>query len=107
ERGGIRFDVRPTLTSEALIEVRGDPAAAAGNGVRPLTEAELLSLVTLGRLELGSDLIGAGGLGGAVAQGAIDTAVDVLLLGELQNALREALGLDVLEIRTSALSQIL
>src|SRR5690606_24196069 len=27
ERGGIRFDVRPTLTSEALIEVRGDPAA--------------------------------------------------------------------------------
>src|SRR5690606_20366817 len=25
ERGGIRFDVRPTLTSEALIEVRGDP----------------------------------------------------------------------------------
>ena len=107
ERGGIRFDVRPTLTSEALIEVGGDPAAAAGNGVRPLTEAELLSLVTLGRLELGSDLIGAGGLGGAVAQGAIDTAVDVLLLGELQNALREALGLDVLEIRTSALSQIL
>ena len=101
--GAIRFDVQPTLTSEALIEA----SDAAGNGVRPLTEAELLTLVTLGRLELGSDLIGAGGLGGAVAQGALDTAVDVFLLGELQNALREALGLDVVEIRTSAISQLL
>jgi len=109
ERGGVRFDVRPTLTSEAIVEVGsgGAPASAAGGGVRPLTEAELLSLVTLGRLELGSDLIGAGGLGGAVAQGALDTAVDVFLLGELQNALREALGLDVLEIRTSAISGLL
>ncbi len=110
EDGSVRFDVRPTLSSEALIEVGAgdaDPAAVAGNGVRPLTQAELLSLVTLGRLELGSDLIGAGGLGGAVAQGALDTAVDVLLLGELQNALREALGLDVLEIRTSSLSQLI
>jgi hypothetical protein len=110
EDGGVRFDVRPTLTSEALIEVGpgdADPAAAAGNGVRPLTQAELLTLVTLGRLELGSDLIGAGGLGGAVAQGALDTAVDVLLLGELQNALREALGLDVLEIRTSSITQLI
>ena len=110
EDGRVRFDVRPTLTSEALIEVaggEGEQAAAVGAGVRPLTEGELLSLVTLGRLELGSDLIGAGGLGGAVAQGALDTAVDVLLLGELQNALREALGLDVVEIRTSAVSSLL
>jgi hypothetical protein len=42
-----------------------------------------------------------------VAQGALDTAVDVLLLGELQNALREALGLDVLEIRTSSITQLI
>src|SRR5690606_26167435 len=37
----------------------------------------------------------------------LDTAVDVLLLGEFQNAIREALGLDVFEIRTSAFSRLL
>ncbi len=109
DAGRVRFDVRPVLSSDALVEVGAgaEGQGAAGTGVRPLTEGELLSLITLGRLELGSDIIGAGGLGGAVAQGAIDTAVDVLLLGELQNALREALGLDVVEIRTSAVSSLL
>ncbi len=104
EQGGIRFDVRPVLTSEALIEVSGE---GAGAGVRSLTQPELLSLVTLGRLELNAEVIGAGGLGEAVAQGALDTAVDLLIVSELQNALREALGLDVVEIRTSALSTLL
>jgi len=42
-----------------------------------------------------------------VAQGALDTAVDLLVVGELQNALREALGLDVVEIRTTAISSLL
>ena len=104
DEGGFRFDVRPVLTSEALVEIEGE---GVGTGVRALTEAELLSLITLGRVEFGSDLIGAGGIGGAVAQGALDTAVDLLIVGELQNALREALGLDVVEIRTSALSSLL
>jgi hypothetical protein len=104
EEGGFRFDVRPVLTSEALIEVEGE---GVGTGVRPLTEPELLSLITLGRVDFEAGIIGAGGLGGAVAQGALDTAVDLLIVGELQSALREALGLDVVEIRTSAISSLL
>ncbi len=102
--GGFKFDVRPVLSSDALIEVSD---GAAVSSVRPLTEAELLTLLTLGRLELNPELVGSGGLGGAVAQGALDTAVDLLIVGELQNALREALGLDVVEIRTSAFSSLL
>lgn len=98
--GGIRFDVRPVLTSDALIEVAG------GGGTRALTEAELLTLLTLGRLELNPTL-GSSGVGGAVAQGAIDAALDLFVVSELQNALREALGLDVVEIRTSAFSSLI
>src|SRR5690606_32335177 len=104
EQGSFRFDVRPMLSSEALIEVQGE---GVGAGVRPLTQPELLSLITLGRLELNADVIGSGGLGEAVAQGALDTAVDLLIVSELQNALREALGLDVVEIRTSTISSLL
>lgn len=104
EQGSFRFDVQPVLRSEALIEVPGE---GVGAGVRPLTQPELLSLLTLGRLELNADVIGSGGLGEAVAQGAIDTAVDLLIVSELQDALREALGLDVVEIRTSTLSSLL
>lgn len=98
--GGFRFDVRPLLTSDAMIEVAG------GSGMRALTEAELLTLLTLGRLELNPTL-GSSGVGGAVAQGAIDAALDLFVVSELQNALREALGLDVVEIRTSAFSSLL
>jgi len=42
-----------------------------------------------------------------VAQGALDTAVDLLVVSGLESALREALGLDVVEIRTSAVSSLL
>lgn len=104
QTGGFRFDVRPLLTSDALLEVPGE---AMGGAVRPFTEAELMSLITLGRFELNADLIGAGGLGEAVAQGALDTAVDLLVVSGLESALREALGLDVVEIRTSAVSSLL
>ncbi len=105
ESGGIHFDIRPALSSNAMIEVPGENAG--GTGVRPFTEAELMSLITLGRFELNADLIGAGGLGEAVAQGAIDTAVDLLVVSGLEGALREALGLDVVEIRTSSVSSLL
>lgn len=106
--GGFHFDIKPMLSSNALIEVSTNGLTAAlGGGVRPFTEAELMSLLTLGRFELNADLVGAGGLGEAVAQGAIDTAVDLLVVSELESALRQALGLDVVEIRTSAFSSLL
>lgn len=103
--GGFRFDIHPILGSNALIEVDGQ--GGGGNATRPFTEAELMSLVTLGRFELNADLIGAGGLGEAVATGALDTAIDLLVVSGLEAALREALGLDVVEIRTSSLSTLL
>ncbi|MBW7916639.1 MAG: translocation/assembly module TamB domain-containing protein, partial [Trueperaceae bacterium] len=104
EEGGFRFDVQPRVSSDARIEVAGD---GPGSGVRAFTDAELMSLLTLGRFELNAGIIGTGGLGAAVAQGALDTAVDLLVVSELANAIRQALGLDVVEIRTSALSSLL
>ncbi len=98
------FDVRPTLTSDATVQV--NTAGAAGSP-RALSDQELLSLITLGRLEVRPQLAGQSGIGTAVAQSAIDTAVDVLVVNELQNALSKALGLDVVEIRTSPLSSLL
>lgn len=101
--GGFRFDVQPRVWSDARIEVDGE---GPGSGVRSFTEAELMSLLTLGRFELNAGLVGSGGLGAAVAQGALDTAVDLLVVSELANAIRQSLGLDVVEIRTSALSSL-
>lgn len=66
-----------------------------------------MSLITLGRFELNADLVGVGGLGEAVATGVIDTAIDLLVVSGLEGALREALGLDVVEIRTSSLTSLL
>ncbi len=103
--GGFRFDIEPLLTSNAIIEVRSQ--GTGGSATRPFTEAELMALVTLGRFELNADLIGAGGLGEAVASGALDTAVDLLVLSGLETALREALGFDVVEIRTTSLSSLI
>lgn len=105
ENPPIRLDLSPSLTSEALIqEVREDGLTS---GPRSLTEPELLSLITLGRLELNAPLAGQSALATAVAEGALDTAVDLLVVSELQTALAEALGVDMVEIRTTALSSIL
>jgi len=92
---GFTLDLTPTLRSDAVVE------GLDGGGARPLTELELLTLLTLGRLEAG------GGFAGAVAQSALDTAVDVLITGEIQAALAEALGVEVVELRTTALSSLL
>ncbi len=99
------LDLEPTLTSPAQVQEGSSPP-------RPLNEAELVSLLTLGRLQLdapitGGPLIGSNSLAGTVAESALDTAVDVLLVSELQDALGEALGVDLFEIRTSALSTFL
>jgi hypothetical protein len=95
-----RLHLEPTLSSDALIEDR------RGGGVRPLQDEEIVTLLTLGRLELGADVRQAL-RGEAVAQTALDTAIDLYLLAELQQALAEVLGVDVLEIRAGALSGLL
>ena len=107
EEAGSRrvLDLEPTLTSDARVQ-EGNSAP------RPLDEAELVSLLTLGRLQLDAPLtagalIGSNSLAGTVAESALDTAVDVLLVSELQSALGDALGVDLFEIRTSALSTFL
>ncbi len=101
---GISLNLDPVLTSNVIVqENRSDGLPSIP---RPLTEDELLSLITLGRAELGG-IAGEAGLAPLVAQGAIETAVDMLLLSELQRALGEALGLDLVEIRSSALTNLL
>jgi len=99
--GEVNLDLVPSLTSDATIEV---PAAQNGlsAGARPLTDLELLGLIALGRLEPG----GGGAFAGAVAQTALDTALDLLVVSELQAALSDALGIDLVEIRTSALTDL-
>jgi hypothetical protein len=102
---GFRLSVEPLLSSDARVqETRADGLTS---GPRELTENELLSLITLGRVEFGSANSGAGGLAAAVAEGALGTALDMFVLSELQRALGEALGLDVVEIRSSAVSSLL
>ncbi len=100
----VTFDISPTLTSDATVQTGTDTATSSP---RPLSDQELLSLITLGRLEVQPQFAGQAGIGTAVAQSAIDTAVNVLVVNELQNALSKALGLDVVEIRTSPLSSLL
>ena len=95
-----KVDISPSLSSNATIELRGAP------GTRPLSEPELFSLLTLGKLELSPEFA-QGNVVGSLAQGAIDTAVDFLILSELQRGLGDALGLDLLEIRTTPLGSLL
>jgi hypothetical protein len=100
--GAIGVDLVPQLTSDAIVEVASAPGGLNG-GTRGLSELELLALIALGRIEVGGVT---GGLASTVAGRALDTAVDLLVVGELQAALSEALGLDVVEIRTTALSDL-
>jgi hypothetical protein len=100
----VTFDISPTLSSDATVQTGSGSALSSP---RPLTDPEMLSLITLGRLEVKPELAGQAGIGTAVAQSAIDTAVNVLVVNELQNALSKALGLDVVEIRTTPLSSLL
>ncbi len=92
------LQLEPTLTSNAQVLV---------NDVeRPLTDQEIITLLTLGRLELSGDVFDAGGLAGSVANTALDTAVDTFILSQLQSALSEALDVDLFEIRTSSVSSL-
>ncbi len=95
------LDLSPTLSSNAQLQEPNSSSA------RPLTEAELVSLLTLGRLQLDAAIGGSNSLAGTVAESALDTAVDLLVVSELQDALNDVIGADLLEIRTSAFSSIL
>ena len=95
------LDLSPTLSSNAQLQEVGSSSP------RPLTEAELVSLLTLGRLQVDAAVGGSNSLVGTVAESALDTAVDLLLVSELQDALNDVIGADLLEIRTSAFSSIL
>ena len=94
------LDLSPTLSSNAALQ-------EGNSNPQPLTEAELVSLLTLGRLQLDTAIGGGNSLAGTVAESALDTAVDLLVVSELQDALNNVLGTDILEIRTSAFSSIL
>ncbi|MFN2321857.1 MAG: translocation/assembly module TamB domain-containing protein [Trueperaceae bacterium] len=96
EGGTFALDLEPQLESDALVE-----GLDGGLGARALTDLELLTLVALGRLEVTS------GFAGAVAQNALDAAVDLLVTAEIQAALAETLGIDVVELRTSPLTGLL
>ncbi len=103
--GTLRLNVDPVLTSNA--QVQQVLPGGTTMSVRSLTSDELLSLVAFGRIELDSLLAGETGLAPAVAQGAIETAVDMLILAELQRALSESLGIDLVEIRSGVISELL
>ncbi len=92
---GFALDLTPHLSSNALVE-----GLNGGTGARALTEIELLTLVALGRLEVTT------GFAGAVAQNALDAAVDLLVTAEIQAALADALGIDVVELRTTSVSSL-
>ncbi len=98
EARAFNIDLQPTLSSDALIDDDGS--------VRTLSENELYSILTLGRIETVAELTGEGSVAESVGSGAIDTLVDTFILAELQKQLAEALGLDVLEIRTTPLSSL-
>jgi len=101
---GFELDVDPVLASEALLAL---PATESRPAVlRPLTAAELTSLVTLRQLDISGTVLG-GNAAGGVASSAIDTAVQGVLLREVQDAFAQALGLDVVEIRTPSISSVL
>ena len=105
-----KANIDPSLSSDAVIQVQQGEAAggtSCATGVtsapRPLSEAELFSLLSLGRLELCPDE----GIASSLAQGAVDTAVDYFILSNLQQELGDALGLDLFELRTTSLGSLL
>lgn len=97
--GGFSADLDPKLSSDAII--------ATPLGQRALTENELFSLITLGNLQLAETITGEGSVAESVAQGALDTAIDYFILSELQTQLGQVLGVDVFEVRTTALSSLI
>ena len=87
------------LSSNALVNFDGQ--------VRSLSKDELASLIAFGRFSFEEDIVSEQGLGPAVGYSALDTAVDLLLVSELQKAISETLGVPSVEIHTTAISTLL
>jgi hypothetical protein len=93
-----------SLSSNARLQEAASSTTTGGQ--RELTQDELYSLLTLGRLELASTITGTGSVAESVAQGAVDTALDLFIVSELQRQIGDALGVDLFELRTTSLSSI-
>ena len=87
------------LSSNALVNFDGQ--------ARALNKDELASLIAFGRFSFGDNIVSEQGLGTAVGYSALDTAVDLLLVSELQKAISESLGVPSVEISTTAISTLL
>ena len=87
------------LTSNALINFEGQ--------TRTLNRDELASLIAFGKFSFDNSLVSEQGLGTAVGYSALNTAVDLLLVSELQKAISESLGVPSVEIRTTAISSLI
>ena len=101
--GGFTFDIAPRLSSDAVLEITSE---TGGRTTHTFSNDELLTLAVLGRLDLASSVAGSGNLGSVLAQGVIDSALDVLIVSELERVLKAELGIDLLELRTSSLSAL-
>ncbi|HHO56642.1 MAG TPA: hypothetical protein ENK21_09655 [Trueperaceae bacterium] len=96
-----KLDLVPNLSSNVIIQ---DPSF---NNPRKLNETELYSLLTLAKIELATNISDTGGVAETALQGALDTAIDVLILSSLQKELGNALGVDIFEIRTTPISALI
>jgi hypothetical protein len=93
-----------SLSSDARLEQASSESTAGG--VRDLTQDELYTLLTLERLQLASTITGEGSVAESVAEGAVDTAIDLFIVSQLQQQIGDALGVDLFEVRTTSLSSI-
>ena len=108
DNGGFRLNLDPTLSSDARIQETSSETQSLSSGPRALSQEEILGLLTFDRLEVEPDLLGqVGSVFGAAAQNALDATIDTLILAELQTTLRDALGVDIFEIRTTPISSLL
>lgn len=106
EGGGFAANVtETTLSSNARLEQVSSDTTAGGQ--RELTQDELYSLLTLERLQLASSITGQGSVAESVAQSAIDTTIELFILAQLQQQIGDALGVELFELRTTTLSELL
>jgi hypothetical protein len=99
------FTEPPSFSTNARLEQVSSEANVEG-GQRELTQDELYSLLTLERIQLASSITGTDSVAESVAEGAVDTALDLFILSELQRQIGDALGVDLFELRTTSLSSI-
>lgn len=102
--GSLRLDVAPALSSNAVLQV--DDPDTDQRVTRSLTDGELVTLVSVGRLDPVSTAAG-GGLAESVASTTLEGTFETLVLRELSSALADATGLPTLAIETTSLGSSL